>query len=107
MAEIGIKVGDTFVCRWGHIDQIVDFYKVIKATDKTVVIKKLKNKVVKKLRRNGPAGSNLVRPGKGFKEGNNPEMRKRIQDDGSLRITGYSYARKWDGKPVEEVFGYY
>jgi hypothetical protein len=112
MTEIEIKEGDIFVCRWGHIDQIVDFYKVVKKTEHTVVIKKLKNKLVKKLHRNGPAGSNLVVPSDEFAEPRaaddyKVEIKKKIQKDGSLKITSYAWARKWDKKPVEEIFGYY
>lgn len=110
MDETEIKVGDIFVCRWGCIDKIVDFYKVIKKTKSTVVIKKLKNKVAKNLYRDGPAGENLVVPTKGFEKEKSyepSEMRKKIQKDGSLRITSYSSAYKWDGKPVREIFGYY
>ena len=107
MGEKDIWVGDIFVCRWGIIDKIVDFYKVIRRTRKTVVIRKLKNRVVKNLYRNGPAGENLVVPDYKFdKKGDRSEMRKRIQKDGSLRITDRASAYKWDGKPVSEVFGY-
>ncbi len=108
MDEKEIKVGDIFVCRWGCIDKIVDFYKVIKKTKNTVVIKKLENKVVKKLNRDGPAGEDLVVPDNKFDEkSDKPEMRKKIQEDGSLRIESYASAYKWDGKPVREIFGYY
>lgn len=108
MDENEIKVGDIFVCQWGCIDKIVDFYKVIEKTKHTVVIKKLKNKVVKKLHRNGPAGENLVIPDSEFDEkSDNPELRKKIQENGSLKITSYAWADKWDGEPVKEIFGYY
>lgn len=108
MSDSEIKEGDIFVCRWGYVDKIVDFYKVIKRTPKTVIIKKLNNKVVKKLHRNGPAGSNLVVPADNFADPKyNPEMRKKIQEDNLLYITDCSVARKWDGNPIEEIFGYY
>ena len=108
MTETKINKGDIFVCRWGRIDKIVDFYKVIKKTKCTVVIKTLKNKVVEESHRDGPAGSDMVVPSGKFDESQgNSEMKKRIQSDGSLKITSYSWAVKWDGKPVEKIFGYY
>ncbi len=108
MNETKIRVGDIFVCRWGVVDKIVDFYQVIKKTKNTVVVKKLENKVVKKLHRDGPAGENLVVPNTKFGEKiDEPEMRKKIQKNGTLRMTNYASAYKWDGKPVREIFGYY
>lgn len=100
-----IEEGDIFVCVWGYVDKIVDFYKVIRRTPHTVILRKLKNKVVEEVHRNGPGGCNLVVPTNEFKDGHT--IRKKIQDDGMLILTSYSWAIKWDGKPVKELFGYY
>lgn len=108
MTENEIKKGDIFVCRWGYIDKIVDFYKVINRTKHTVIIKKLKNKMVREVYRNGPAGSDMVIPSDEFDESNDEsEIKRKVRDDGSLKMTSYATAVKWDGKPVEEIFGYY
>lgn len=103
--DTDIQEGDIFVSVWGYIDKIVDFYKVTKRTPRTVTIRKLKAKVIEEVHRDGPAGSNLVVPSDEFED--TDEIRKKIQDDGMLILTSYSWAIKWDGKPVKEVFGYY
>lgn len=104
-----IREGDVFVCAWGYIDRIVDFYRVVHRTPRTVTLEKLKNKVVEELYRDGPAGANLVVPDDEADDRNSEDgiIRKKIQDDGSLRIKSYAWAHRWDGEPVKEVFGYY
>jgi len=105
MDEKEIAVGDIFVCQWGYIDKIVGFYKIIKKTKKTVVIKKLKGKVVKRLP--GRYEVLLVPTNEFDEKADKPEMRKKIQDDGSLMIKSYAWAYKWDGKPVTAICGLY
>jgi len=106
MNETEIKVGDIFVARWGYVDKIVDFFKVIKKTKHTVVIKMLESKVVKRIKEEGYAVQQMVVPSNKFQECST-EKRKVIQDDGSLKITSFYSATKWTGEPVKEILGYY
>lgn len=107
--EREIREGDVLVCVFGYVDKIVDFYRVVKGTRRTVLLRKLKNKVVRAVHRDGPAGANLVVPGDEFDDGSwrGGAIRKKIRDDGSVRIVSYGWARKWNGEPIEEVRGYY
>ena len=109
-AEIDIKEGDIFVCTWGCINRNVDFYRVIRRTKCFVVVRKLTTVVAEEVYRDGPAGANLVIPGDEFDPNDKKgEMRKKILagKSGSLKMYPFAWARRWDGKPVEEIFGYY
>lgn len=95
-ADKAIKIGDIFVSTWGYEQTNVNFYQVIKATAKTVIVREIRRK-----REDGGAwGQYKAMPKKD--DFRSEPMRRRVDhssDRPSIRID-YHFARLWDGKPV-------
>lgn len=111
------KVGDILRCSWGYDQTNIDFYKVVAVVGKASVrIRKLGCKRV-----GGDVGYDLVVPSDVFlvdppsykaqDPGYGPEgTLHRIQKTGSsdterysVKISSYSWAYPWDGKPEHET----
>lgn len=97
-------VGDILYSQWGYEQTNVGFYKVIKATAKTVVVRMLQNRVVKTT----SSMSGYVVPADEFRDGViEGEARRRIKDDSAEQTAPYidispcETAHPWNGKPVE------
>lgn len=86
------KVGDILYSSWGYDQTNVDYYQVVSISEKTVKIREIRSKIVRDV-----AQAEYVAPVPNRFEG--PAMQKRPTSGGSIRLTSYSRAYKWDGKP--------
>jgi len=90
---LNLKVGDILYSSWGYDQTNVDFYQVTARLKQMVVIREIESRA-------GSGSQVFPVPNKFIGE----PMRKRIglnNFDGSvyLKLTSYSSARLWDGKP--------
>lgn len=86
--------GDIFVSTWGRDQDIVDFYQVIRATPKTVVVRRIESRIIEIV---GPARAVIVPMPDSFRS---EEQRRRIVHDGRdsyIRLSGWERALLWDG----------
>lgn len=92
-----LKVGDILYSSWGYDQTNIDWYQVTAVSDKAVVIREIQGKVVSS---DGHGGDKVVPvPGKFI---GTPE--KKIPGTGNrIRLTSYSSAFPWDGKPRHET----
>jgi hypothetical protein len=90
------QVGDILVSSWGYDQTNIDYYEVIAVGDKTVSIREIDSKVV-----GDDETSFRVAPAAGHYKG--PAMVKKPLPSGSVKITSYAYAHKWDGRPRSET----
>jgi hypothetical protein len=94
VAEVAhdLEEGDILYSSWGYDQTNVDFYEVVKVLAKSVVIRKIAQKVAK-----SHQTADYVVPVPGRFEG--PAMTKRVSPRGGVKIKSYAYASPWDGKP--------
>ena len=87
------NVGDILVSSWGYDQTNYDYYEVTKILGPQMVeIRELHKKYL------GSEGTvDIVAPDPGSYDG--PPLRKRVSPGHSVRITSFSSASKWDGKP--------
>ena len=88
------SVGDIIVSIFSYSMVIVDFYEITKRTNKSFVLKKLKEKIVKG---DGQRGESVPLPGE--YDTNEPEVKARINKFGDVKIDR-AYCHLWDGNPV-------
>jgi len=94
------KVGDILVSSWGYEQTNVDWFQVTKVVGKQIEMREIGGKTV----RGEPPAEYVVPVPNSFK---GPPMRKTPQKGGYVRLTSYSSASKWDGKPAyQTAFGY-
>lgn len=97
-----VAVGDFFVSSWGYDQTNVDFYQVTGTTRTMVKIRAIKKKIV-----SGKGGPyEKVVPIANTMYG--PEIRKKLKEWSGLpyiKLTSYSNAYKWDGKPKSQTGG--
>ena len=117
------QVGDILVASWGYDQTNIDFYKVVKATEKSVWLQQVNSQIVD----NSNVGQDKVVPTdsseyrvRNWDEeadewGNvnhyitktHPVNRYKIHSDYSdgyyVRLNSYSFARLWDGKPEAQT----
>ncbi len=95
------NVGDVLYASWGYDQTNIDFYEVTKILSETmIVIRKISKDVVHE-----HAQSEDVMPAKGHFIG--PELRKKVSPNHSVKLTSYSSAYRWDGKPKSQTaFGF-
>lgn len=86
------KVGDILYSSWGYDQTNIDFYRVVKVLDKMVEIVEISSKSV---------DASHVVPGGSVKDGK--RIKKIVQPGGYIRLTSFSSAYKWDGKPKYET----
>lgn len=90
-----IEVGDVFVYTWGYDQTNVQFFQVLKVSEKTVVVREIETEAVTE---EGFMNDRCVARRDKFK--NEEPLRKLVQADGSLRFD-YGTARRWDGRPQD------
>jgi len=89
------QVGDILCTCWGYEQTNVEFYEVIRATDKTIWIRELSTTRYD----TGRAGSKLPLPGVYQSE---EVLERRVgRSGGWVKITSYIGATLWDGQPKE------
>jgi len=99
-----VIVGDIFHSSWGYDQTNCDFYQVVKTTPKMLGLRKIDKKLVK-----GRGGSTEYY----MPEANKfvgPVLRKKLgeyQGKPYVKLTTYSSASKWDGKPKGQTGGNY
>jgi len=96
-----IEIGDFFACSWGYNQTQVDFYEVVGKTKASVRIEKVPKVVVERM-----AGSDRVAPNPANPwRGERMTKRVRASYDGtpSIRISSYSGACLWNGKPRHQT----
>ena len=91
-----LKVGSILYASWGYDQTNIDFYQVIEAKAKSVVIRKIGSRVARSER-----GADYVVPAPNKFTGK--AMTKRVSPGNSVRIASYSSAFLWDGKPKYET----
>lgn len=87
-----LVVGDILYSSWGYDQTNVDFYQVTAVGQKSVKIRQIEQKVV-----GSSTGSESVVGVPNRFAG--PEETKLVRPGDSVRLTSYSSAYKWDGKP--------
>ena len=97
------KVGDILVSSWGYDQTNIDYYEVTKIIGEQMVeIREIGKKFT------GSSGQqDIVMPDPGKYAG--PATRKRVGQGGYVRLTSFSSASKWDGKPdyqTNSMFGH-
>jgi len=95
------NVGDILYSAWGYDQTNVDFYEVTRlAGAKQIEIREIAQKVARRAE-----GADYVVAVPGRYTG--PPKRKRVSPGHSVRLTSYSHAYKWDGKPkYQTAWGY-
>jgi len=88
----GLQEGDILYESYGYDQTNVNYYQIIEAGDRSVKIRSIGSKVVKE-----EAGADYVVAVPNSFSG--PAMTKLVGIGDSVKMTSYSYARKWDGKP--------
>ena len=94
------NVGDILFSSWGYEQTNVDFYQVVKATEKTIWIKELK-----KLKKFSSGMSGWALPDIDNFKSSQITMH-RIGKCDFIKINSYAYAHKWDGK-AKDFSGWY
>lgn len=96
-----LKVGDILYSSWGYDQTQVDFYEVTAVKEKSVTICKIGKR--QHSSSGGSADYVVAAPGKCIGE----PMTKRVGVDNNVKLTSYSWAHPWDGKPkYETAFGW-
>lgn len=90
-----LKVGDVIYTSWGYDQTNVDFYEIVEAKSKSVVVCKIGSKTVES-RQN----ISYVVPSIGTCRGKT--SLHRVGEGNSVKIDNH-YAHKWEGKPVYET----
>ncbi len=93
------KVGDILCCAWGYDQTNVDFYKVLKVLSKSVIIQHIAAKVTEKGFMSGEAVPYEPHTVDKY-DSETKTKRVNLDRDGyNVRISSYSTAFLWDGKP--------
>jgi hypothetical protein len=87
-----LKEGDILYSSWGYDQTNIDFYQVVEAKEKAVLIRKIGSKTF---------GRDQVVPNIGNFTG--PAMLKLVRSGNGVRISSYAAAYPWDGKPKYET----
>lgn len=88
-----LNVGDLLECSWGYDQTNLDYYVVTKLLGVAMVeIREVATKIV-----GDSMTSNKVMPDPSRVVG--APLRKKVQPNGAVRITSFSSAYPWDGKP--------
>jgi len=97
-------VGDILYSNWGYDQTNIDYYQIIRATPKQVILQQLQKKVVSV----GRTDEKVV-PLKGKFDPRGKKLRKKwrpgINGGISVSISSYSGAHSWDGRPQSQTRG--
>lgn len=92
-----LKVGDILYSSWGYDQTNIDFYQVVALKGvSSVAIQKIGKRVAREER-----GMDYVVAAPGT--GTGKVVTKRVSEGNSVRLTSYSSAYPWDGKPKYET----
>ncbi len=95
------KIGDFISCSWGYDQTNVDFFKVVALRGKqTIEIVKVQKEYTEQ---NGVYGNKVI-PTRIEKS---LPMTKRVGQNNSIALYGFTYGRKWDGVPQYETDSLY
>lgn len=94
-----MQVGNILSCSWGFEQTNVDFYKVISVSGSFVTVIQLMSETVE----SKPDYTGLVMPLVDCEIG--AKIRRKINSRGDIKMTDYSWAKLWDGKP-EHITSY-
>ena len=89
-----LKQGDIMYSSWGYNQTNITFYRVTRATATTVMLERLRNRLVERM-----DVMDLVAPSD---ESNGEVGRrkvKRYDDEEYVEINSYKNAYRWDGRP--------
>jgi hypothetical protein len=93
-----LKVGDILVSSWGYDQTNVDFYQVVAVSPKGgVTIREIGKEFAGET--GGPSEKVVAVPN----SFTGPPMKKRPTPYGSVKISSYARAFKWDGKPAHQT----
>ena len=92
----GVEVGDIFVYEWGYDQTNVNFFQVVKVSEKTVVVREIESEAVTE---EGFMSDRCIARRDKFKSHKEP-IRKVVQADSTLRFD-YGTGRRWDGRPKD------
>ena len=96
------KVGQILSCTWGYDQTNQDYYEVIAIRGKVVDIQVIGQHAID---RQGPYGDTVI-PFRGFRGKVIKSKKPQTHDNGKtwfLRMTSYSFAYPWDGKPDHQT----
>lgn len=90
-----MKNGDILVCKFGYNCTLVEFFKIIKMTEKTVTVVEIESKIVE--------DDDYGQAGKVIPTDNviGSPIRRKIGEYQNIKLDSYKYAYIWDGKPVD------
>lgn len=114
-----VKPGDIFYSSWGYDQTNIDFYKIVRATDKTVWIQEIEKEYIKQV---GWAHydvkpsdkvkiySHNVRDKEGNIIGNKeveaPVIKRKLNSSGDytyVKISSFEFANPWDRESIMET----
>ena len=116
-----VKVGDIFYTSWGYDQTNVEFFKVVRCTDKSVWVQETGQKCQYSEHGNGDYwttvsdGQPLVREMRDWENGGYKKvtagismhrLRARYNGSPAFSINSFSSARLWDGTPVHASTGH-
>ena len=97
-------VGDILYSNWGYDQTNIDYYQIIRATPKQVILQQLQKKVVSV----GRTDEKVV-PLKGKFDPREKKLRRKwrpgFNGGISVSLTSYSGAHSWDGRPISQTRG--
>jgi len=99
MAAHPLSPGDILYSSWGYDQTNVDFYEVLAVTKATATIQKIEKRILPGSGR----GQDSVVPIPGSLSQRSQPMVKRVRPEGSVKISSYSNAYPWDGKPKQQT----
>ena len=95
-----VIVGDIFDAAWGHEQTNIDFYQVVKVTERMVALRQIDKKTARQK-------SDMVRTVMPIaNKFTGPVIRKKLDSYNGramVRLNSYSFAYKWDGKEKTET----
>jgi len=94
-----LVVGDILESSWGYDQTNASFYQVLAVTDKSVKVRSLNKKVVS----DTSYGVVRVVPIPDSFNRHEQAVVKRVSPRGSVKISSYEWASKWDGNPAEQT----
>ncbi len=89
--------GDILVSRWGRDQDNIDFYQVIRATQKTLVVRRIESRITEIV---GPTRAIVVPVRGSFRSEGLRRLLVHDQDGWCIYLTSWEQARSWDGREL-------
>jgi putative cell wall-binding protein len=95
------KIGDIVVNTWGYEQTNVDFFQVIKITNRSIMVKAIRQSVVDgSIYSHGMACEVVPSPNNFINNNDKPSYTLRVYENGRLSSPeSYYYMKKWSGNP--------